>query len=81
LQQSFQERLASIIDKHDNRVAALNQEISSLKGANQQRVRKEEDLVKEVQSLKKQAQQWEDREKEFQKEIDRLTKKDNRNSK
>jgi chromosome segregation ATPase len=77
----YEERLSSIIDKHDNRVVALNQEISSLKGENQQRARKEEDLVKEVESLKKQAQQWEEREKELQKEIERLTKKDNRNSK
>lgn len=52
----YEERLSSIIDKHDNRVAALNQEISSLKGENQQRARKEKELLKEVQSMKEQAQ-------------------------
>lgn len=59
----YENRLASIIDKNDNRVTGLNQEISSLKGEIQQRARREEDLVKEIQFLKEKAQQWENREK------------------
>jgi uncharacterized small protein (DUF1192 family) len=68
LQQSFQERiekiqddmndkyearLSSIIDKHENRIAGLNQELSSIKAENQQRERREQELLKEIDQLKK----------------------------
>ena len=68
LQQSFQERiekiqddmndkyearLSSIIDKHENRIAVLNQELSSIKAENQQRERREQELLKEIDQLKK----------------------------
>jgi len=75
----YEKRLASVIDKHDNRVTELNQEISSLKAENQQRARKEQDIVKEMASIREQAQQqdqqWKKRESELLKEIERLGKK------
>ena len=49
----YEERLSSIIDKHDSRVAGLNQEISSIKAENQQRERREQELLKEIDNLKK----------------------------
>ena len=70
----YEKRLALIIDKHDNRVTELNQEIFSLKGENQQRDRKEKDLAKEIESLK-------NREKELLVKINRLEKKNDKNSK
>ena len=49
----YEARLSSIIDKHENRIAGLNQELSSIKAENQQRERREQELqgdrsVKEI---------------------------------
>jgi hypothetical protein len=49
----YEARLSSIIDKHENRIAGLNQELSSIKAENQQRERQEQELLKEIDKLKK----------------------------
>jgi hypothetical protein len=45
--------MGRFIDKHENRIAGLNQELSSIKAENQQRERREQELLKEIEQLKK----------------------------